>query len=146
MKVITSVGLLGILACAPVATSPAGAAPHTPAKGSSEREAIMNALRRVVGPNFRKRVVFTPQKLRVERGWAYFDGGSQFADGTTVNEVLGDEAQAYAGGGVRGDFAQRPRRLEGQNLRVSERYGNARTDGQVSPGAARAFQIADGGA
>lgn len=98
MKVITSVGLLGIAACAPLATSPAGAAPHTPAKGSSEREAIMNAMRRVVGPNFRKRVVFTPRKLRVERGWAYFDGGFQFADGTTVNDVMGDEAQAYAGG------------------------------------------------
>lgn len=61
----------------------------------------MNSMRRVVGPNFRKRVVFVPQKLKVERGWAYFDGSFQFADGTRLYDLHNDDLmQEYAGGGV----------------------------------------------
>ena len=61
------------------------AAPHTPAKGSAERTAIMKALHKVLGSGKHKPLV-TANNLKVERGWAYVTGGFNYADGAPLEE------------------------------------------------------------
>jgi len=46
---------------------------HTPAKGSPERKAIMDALREGDKNNFDKPVVYMVNYLRVHNGWAWTD-------------------------------------------------------------------------
>lgn len=67
------------------------AKPHTPKPGSKERQEIFDSLRKVVGKNHRKRIIFVVDHLKVEQGWAYYGGRFQYADGT----FPGDE---YMGG------------------------------------------------
>ena len=62
----------------------ASAAPYTPKPGSTERNAIMNAMRNVVGKGKKKKIRFLVEHLKVEKGWAYFAGGFEYADGTEV--------------------------------------------------------------
>lgn len=64
---------------------PSFATPHTPQKGSTERKAIMDAMRKVVGKRMKKKIIFTPDSLKVEKGWAYFAGGFDNVDGTPVS-------------------------------------------------------------
>jgi hypothetical protein len=59
------------------------AAPHTPAKGSSERTALMNSLRRVLGSGKHKPII-TPYHFKVERGWAYISGGFAYEKGAPL--------------------------------------------------------------
>lgn len=87
MNILPKITLSLCLASALAGAAPTFAKPRTPAKGSSEREAIMNAMRRVVGPDFRARVVFVPEKFKVENNWAWFEGGFQFADGTRLYDL-----------------------------------------------------------
>lgn len=61
------------------------AAPHTPAKGSGERTAIMNALHKILGDGKHKPLV-TPRAFHVENGWAYVTGGFEYADGAPLEE------------------------------------------------------------
>ena len=65
---------------------PLCAAPRTPRVGSSERRAIMDAMRKVVGKRSRKKIIFTADHLKVEKGWAYFAGSFAYADGTRPGE------------------------------------------------------------
>lgn len=71
----------------PVLTSltamPAGAAPHSPAKGSAERSALMNSLRRVLGGGKHKPII-TASLCKVESGWAYISGGFNYEDGAPL--------------------------------------------------------------
>ena len=71
------------------------AAPRTPKVGSSERKAIMDALRKVVGKGERKPIVFVADHLKTERGYAYFAGYYKYADGTRAgNEFTGGNLSA----------------------------------------------------
>lgn len=89
------------------------AAPHTPRKGSSERTALMNSLRKVLGAGKHKPII-TPDRFKVERGWAYITGGFNYA-----NAPL--EAQFQQGPGP--SFSALLHR-EGKTWRVKRRVYN----------------------
>ena len=59
------------------------AKPYTPKLGSSERTAIMNATRKVLGSGKHKAII-TANHLKVENGWAYLTGSFKYADGATL--------------------------------------------------------------
>ena len=65
------------------------AVPHTPQAGSDERKAICDAVRaRVVSQAFRKlpqAIVFNVAFLRVDDGFAWFEGTPRFTDGSYVS-------------------------------------------------------------
>lgn len=63
-----------LLFCAgstPMLTSAAFAKPHTPAPGSAERKAILDALRVPIQKRAKQKVVFYGVQLKVENGWAF---------------------------------------------------------------------------
>ncbi|RYX82502.1 hypothetical protein EON83_18885 [bacterium] len=68
---------------------PVSAKPHTPKVGSSERTALMNSLRRVLGTGKHKPII-TPSHLRVEKGWAYISGGFNYSDGAPLEEEFSE--------------------------------------------------------
>lgn len=59
---------------------------HTPAKGSAERKAIMDALRDVYFQGSGQRVVFEVNHLKVHRGWAWADVTPLDGKGRAVGE------------------------------------------------------------
>ena len=56
------------------------ASPHTPKTGSPERKAILDELRQMIGEG-KSNVIFKPNHLKVEEGWAYFVGKFEYNDG-----------------------------------------------------------------
>ena len=80
--------LLQLLAFATIAFSQAQAASHTPAPGSPERKAICDAVRARVLANAMKKppkpIVFKIDFLRVENGFAWFEGTPRLQDGSYV--------------------------------------------------------------
>ena len=80
---LKKVVLIGALSLLPSLAPPVSAAPHTPSKGSSERTALMNSLRKVLGGG-RHKPIITPRQFKVERGWAYINGGFDYAGGTPL--------------------------------------------------------------
>ncbi len=64
------------------------AAPYTPKPGSSERQAILNALRVPVEKEARQKVVFHGVSIKVEKGWAFVHAISM--DKAGKKAVLGD--------------------------------------------------------
>ncbi len=70
-------------------THTAFAAPHTPPRGSAERVAIMNSLRRVLGDG-RHKAIITPYDFKVERGWAYVEGDFAYADGSKPGGIFSE--------------------------------------------------------
>lgn len=70
-------------------TQTAFAKPHTPAPGSAERKAIMDAMRKVVGKPHKKPIIFTADHLKVENGWAYFGGRFDYVDKSRVSADFG---------------------------------------------------------
>jgi hypothetical protein len=87
------------------------AAPHTPAKGSSERSALMNSLRRVLGGGKHKPII-TTSHFKVEKGWAYISGGFAYEDGAPL------EAKFQEGSGT--NFSALLQR-QGKSWRVKRR-------------------------
>ena len=64
------------------------AAQTTPAKGSAERKAIMDALR-ANAKNIKGlsgNIIFTVDKLQVQNGWAFIFATPQSADGTALTK------------------------------------------------------------
>lgn len=59
---------------------------HTPAKGSAERQAIMDAVRDDYEKNGGGRVIFTVDYLKVHRGWAWVDSTPLDKNGRPVAE------------------------------------------------------------
>lgn len=74
---LLSLSLLCVLATSALAK------PHTPAKGSKERAAIMNAVRPQLGKK-RHKPLITADTLNVEKGWAVMSGHWVYADGTPL--------------------------------------------------------------
>ena len=82
-----------MLSVAPIATLPSFAKPHTPARNSSERKAIMSALHGVLGKGKHQPLIFA-RAFHVERGWAFVTGGFKYADGAPL------EAEFQEGSGT----------------------------------------------
>lgn len=64
-------------------------AAYTPKKGSAERTAIMNSLRRVLGDG-RHKAIITPYHLKAERGWVYVEGGFTYSDGSKPGGIFAE--------------------------------------------------------
>ncbi len=77
MKISTAKTGVFLAAMVAATVTAALAAPHTPKPGSSERAALMNALRKTLGGGHHKPII-TPNHLKVERGWAYISGGFNY--------------------------------------------------------------------
>ncbi len=56
---------------------------YTPEKGSSERKAILDALRLPVEKKLNQQVIFKVDHLKVQNGWAFVLGSPQKPDGGT---------------------------------------------------------------
>jgi hypothetical protein len=72
-----------LLACAP--TAAAQGRPHTPPRGSAEREALMDALRQTVRSELGKPAIFEVNELRVLGEWAFADVSPRNPDGTPLD-------------------------------------------------------------
>lgn len=81
-----------ILAIASASCVSALAAPHTPQAGSDERKAICDVVREKVSSQSPRRlpqpIVFKVDFLRVEEGFAWFEGTPRFKDGSYVPPEL----------------------------------------------------------
>jgi hypothetical protein len=65
-------------------TQPGGA--HVPPRGSEERKAILDALRKEVGSSLPSDVIFVVGYLKVHGGWAWIETAPQSPDGTSRYE------------------------------------------------------------
>ena len=79
MKVSTFLMFLLVLPCVAQQT------PYTPASGSKERKAILDAARPPVEKAIKQKVVFKVQKLRVADGWAYMELQPRQPNGNPIN-------------------------------------------------------------
>jgi hypothetical protein len=86
---------LAILSTA--ALVPAQSGPHTPRAGSAERKGIMDAARVPVETEFKKKVVFKVNHLKVEDQWAFMIAVPEQEDGKPAYVGTKYEAQAKAG-------------------------------------------------
>lgn len=59
--------------------------PHTPAKGSAERAAILSALRIPVEKDLKQKIVFVTQDFNVQGDWAFVSGEPTTPDGKRPN-------------------------------------------------------------
>ncbi|MBL9153797.1 MAG: hypothetical protein JNK37_14985 [Verrucomicrobiales bacterium] len=77
-----------IMTAAAILSAPlltANAQPHTPARGSAERTAILDPVRRILESEINQRVVFVVDHLKVDGSWAFFKGTPQTRDGKPIN-------------------------------------------------------------
>ena len=72
---------------------------YTPAKGSAERTAIINALRVPVEKKLKKKTIFALNNFKVQGNWAYLDGTPQKPDGSAM-DYRGTEYQEAIDAGM----------------------------------------------
>ncbi len=77
--------LVGILSSLPASASPA----HTPTPGSSERRAILDALRQPVDKEMKQTVVFHDVFVKAQNGWAYVSADVRDSSGHTLRYFSG---------------------------------------------------------
>ena len=65
--------------------TPAKTGPYTPERGSTERKAILDALRVPVEKQLKQPVIFKLDHLMVQSGWAFLLGQPQRPDGAQVD-------------------------------------------------------------
>lgn len=73
--------LIATLVLAVAGCIPAVAQVYTPEKGSAERTEILNTLRVPVENDYKQKIVFSVDTLRVRGQWAFLNGAAQTADG-----------------------------------------------------------------
>lgn len=88
--------LLSILA---MNTTRAQETPHTPATGSAERSAILDAAREPAEKALDKKVVFRVSRLSVLKGWAYLEASMQGPGGQPISYADTSFQQAAEQGG-----------------------------------------------
>ena len=79
-------------------TAAAEDCPYTPAVGSAERQAIMDALREPVEAEIKQRVVFVAEQFAACRGWAFLEATAQQPDGSPVDWSITPYDDAVADG------------------------------------------------
>jgi hypothetical protein len=72
--------------------------PYTPEKGSSERKAIVDALRTPVEKKLKQPVIFKIDHLKVQNGWAFLLGIPQRPDGSAIDYQDTIYQKAISGG------------------------------------------------
>lgn len=75
-RIIAVLSVITMLALATAAQSV-----YTPAKGSAERTAILNALRVPVEKELKQKIIFDVENFNVSGVWAFISGDPQGADG-----------------------------------------------------------------
>lgn len=82
--------VLAFLCSAVLAASPVASATQaeSPAKGSEERRAIMDALRTMVKKMSKLDVIFVVRHLKVNKNWAWVEADPQSADNTQHYEAV----------------------------------------------------------
>lgn len=95
---------------------------HTPAKGTAEREAIMDLLRAEVQKESGVEVVFVVNYLKVHNGWAWVDVTPNRKDGTNLYE--GKEALLHQENGLWKDMPLPPQDEDDERMfgDLSRRY------------------------
>ena len=90
MIILTALGFSAPVPLAHATHGESGSAqvesPYTPARGSSERKAILDALRAEMRRFDARPVVFVVQHLKVQRGWAWLQVDPQSPDGKSRYE------------------------------------------------------------
>lgn len=85
----------------PLEAAAAAKCPYTPAAGSSERKAILDAGRIPVEKELGQRVKFRATKFAVCRDWAFLEAMPQKSDGQpidwTISSYAGDVAEGMCG-------------------------------------------------
>lgn len=84
VKMLYYMSLVAILLCVSV-TAKADTV-HTPKTGSTERKAILDALRKPVQKRVGQKVIFVVNHLRVKDGWAFFAGSARKANNKDIGE------------------------------------------------------------
>ncbi len=74
--------LLFTLVCSAISFAQAA---YTPAKGSAERTAILNALRVPVEKDLKQKIVFVTDNFKVQGNWAFVSGEPQTPMGSKPN-------------------------------------------------------------
>jgi hypothetical protein len=77
--------LVAVLVLAFSATAQAQQRPHTPERGSPERQALMDALREPVRREVGKSAIFEVRELRVLGDWAFADVSPREPDGSPLD-------------------------------------------------------------
>lgn len=77
--------LAPVLLLAVATTAQAQQRPHTPERGSPERQALMEALREPVRRELGKTAIFEVRELRVLGDWAFADVSPRNPDGTPLD-------------------------------------------------------------
>lgn len=94
---LVALALLALLTGLPCSSTYASATPdnsaakngaHTPVKGSSERKAIMDALRVAIRKMSGLEVIFVVRHLKVNKDWAWVEADPESADGTQHYETM----------------------------------------------------------
>jgi hypothetical protein len=88
--------VLALLLCATSAMAQGGGSlkagasvgPYVPEKGSTERKAIVDALRVPVEKHLKQPVVFKIDHLKVQNNWAFLTGWPQKSDGSAIDYRL----------------------------------------------------------
>jgi len=96
LKSFVAVFLVAAMFAGSIVVATAKDCPYTPASGSAERKAIMDALREPVMEEIKQRVVFVVQQLKVCRDWAFLEATPQKPDGQPVDWTIGAYADAVA--------------------------------------------------
>ncbi len=94
-KILTAGLVLSVLACG-IAPTSAQSGVYTPSAGSSERKAIMNALRVPVQRDLHMPVIFVihapPHDLRVKQGWAFVVAEFRHSNGDPMGPAFFDRS------------------------------------------------------
>ncbi|HEX6040578.1 hypothetical protein [Longimicrobium sp.] len=77
--------LLAVLLLASASAAGAQTRPHTPPRGSPERQALMDALRETVRREVGRPAIFEVRELRVLGEWAFADVDPRNPDGTPLD-------------------------------------------------------------
>ena len=80
-KVSCSIAFLALFLCQALAQHQ----PHTPERGTTERQAITDALRVPVQKQLKQKVIFKIDHLKVYSGWAFMKGVPQQSSGGALD-------------------------------------------------------------
>lgn len=83
--IIEAISVCMLLCTLFISNSTAQQTPYTPAKGSAERKAIMDALRIPVERELGQRVVFVANTLKAQNGWVFLGGKAQKPNGKPID-------------------------------------------------------------
>jgi hypothetical protein len=82
----------------------AGQAAHTPAAGSPERNAILDALRAPVERDLKQKIIFKIDNFKVQGAWAFVSGTPQTANGAAPDYSKTKYADAADSGAFDNNF------------------------------------------